>query len=138
MLSFTVAQKPLEKIMERISKRYETKVKVALCHKINDKKDEYEEFSKTMFISGCIWHLREDLLSFAKNQKERDIVYKGFVKDGSSAFDDAVNMCSKGAVASIEEFRIANHIVSDLWLAVGCDKIQPAEFYKEDGSAVGE
>jgi hypothetical protein len=71
-------------------------------------------------------------ISDAKNQKQRDVIYEKFVKDGSDAFDNATNICEPGATRSIDEFKVANHIVSDLWFAVGCNEIDEKEFYKID------
>lgn len=120
LLSMTVAQKPVQKIVTAVTTNYKKKAIKKVCDTLYEEKDKYSDYIRNSYISGCMWQKREDFFSLVKTDKQKEKIQKIFDDQNSLEFDKLMDKCSTSA--SIYEYNTnsTDLIVSGLQMSLNC------------------
>ncbi len=121
--SMTFLQGPLTKIADNLTKKYQEKALAKMCYLALQKKEDYLEYSRGMFISGCLWKTREDLMNKYTDPKQREIIEDVFKKQESMEFDKVSIKCQQGASDYQLQGKIPEKMISAVYYDMGCDAL---------------
>lgn len=114
MLSMlTWAAGPIQKLVEKVQYKETIKAKLKVCSEIRSMLPVYEEWTRTLFINGCLWQARGFL--FAVMPEKEDEIRKQFKDQEGKMFDDMNNACIQGAAAQQEENNIRDMVLSPIY-----------------------
>lgn len=115
MLSMmTWATSPLQKLAEKVQHKEEIKAKIKVCSEIRAMMPVYEEWVGRLFISGCLWELRNVMLTLDPS-KEKEI-RKQFQDQEGLEYEKYANDCAEGAAANQLQNKISERVVAPLYL----------------------
>lgn len=121
--SMTFLQGPLTKIADNLTKKYEERALAKMCYAAFSKKEEYEAYARGMFISGCLWKTKENLVNKYTTQQQKDLIDEVFQKQDSMEFDQVSVQCQRGASDYQLQGKISDRIVSAVYHDMGCDAL---------------
>lgn len=115
--------KAVEKHAEKARTEGMLKGRKEVCDKIRGMQAPYEEYVLHNFRSGCLWQKREALLASAArvtdDKKKEFLLFEinRIFKDGQEdpQFEKMLNECSAGAAAYMQQGRVKERMVSELY-----------------------
>lgn len=130
--SMTIAQKPIEKAIEAVSKKAEKRANAKVCNQIYQKQEVYAQYLRTSFATGCLWETRRVLLwIYEKDKKQTKHVNEVFEKQDSLEFNKYSDACNNGSADMVRENKIQERIASDLWEHFKCSLVDPKDMADE-------
>lgn len=126
MLSMlTWGASPLQKLVEKVQYKETIKVKMKLCNEMRAMLPVYQDWTRLLFINGCLWFSRESL--FITFPEKKDAIRQQWADQEGKEFELMNNTCMMAAAAQQEENNIRDEVASPLYY----DKLDCPAIYDE-------
>lgn len=130
--SLTWSSAPLQKAIEGVTTKYEKQAKAQVCLEVIAHKEVYHDYSRKMFISGCLTSTRHYIKALAgKDKKRLEEIEEVFNSQDSLEFDRYSTFCQSMAAEYERQGNITEKIISSLWYDFKCDQVDK-EAFKEN------
>lgn len=121
LLFITIAQQPVQKLIEEYQKTRDIESKLELCKEIIAHQPVYEENYHTAFLSGCLWETRNFLLTiYEKEPNKQEEIRSQFANEDSPEFEKYSKHCQDGGREYRDEFKIGDKVITSLLVTFKC------------------
>lgn len=114
MLSvLTWAAGPIQKVFEKVQHKETVKAKMLLCSEIRAGLPVYEDWTRRLFINGCLWLGRSVMVEL--NADKADAIRQQWKDEQGKEFDMINNECIAAAAAQQEQNNMRDRVLSPLY-----------------------